>query len=336
MEPVVLQQSTTGAAVRLELPEFASDDVVLASLRRRHADRAIAQGRLRGDGTIMVISAYGEMKPSTEWRKSLMVGRLAGLGQFEVAHIACTESEKELEPPYSNLSWHAFPSFADTAFDISLGTLSKAGVSPISRADFEHIVGSARYAIVRLGKWDEMPLAVMEHMHTGLARVENDGATFLAGLSKASLEEWALALAAGEIGVRTKMPAAERRELYERALASLGKIEKPGAGDVFATMTAYSGLGIALRDEEKRDEALAAIEKARKLADAKSKPAIAALEYDTATVYALKLDAASAIEHLRLAIAADPDRAVFAVRDPSFSGIGANPELRKLVNPPKK
>ncbi|MDZ4773522.1 MAG: hypothetical protein SGI72_10350 [Planctomycetota bacterium] len=335
MQPVVLQQATTGAAVRLELPDFESDDVVITSLRRRYADRAIAQGKLRGDGTIMVVSAYGEVKPSGEWRKSLMTGKLAGLGQFDVGTTACTEATRDLEAPYVNLSWHAFPTFADTAFDIAIGTLAKDGVSPISRADFEQMIKSARYAVIRLGTFDDMPAPVLEHMHTALMRAENDSAAFLAGMSKATTDDWACALAAAEIGVRTKMPAAERRELYERALAGLVKIEKPDAGASFAQETAYSGLAIALRDEGKLDEALAAWTKAQNSPRAKAKIATAALEYDAATIHALKMDAVAAIEHMKLAIAADSNRRVIAQRDNSFSGIGGNPELRKLVATPK-
>lgn len=335
MQPVVLQQATTGAAVRLDLPEFESDDVVLNSLRRRYADRAIAQGKLRGDGTIMVVSAYGEVKPSAEWRKSLMAGKLAGLGQFEIGTTACTEATRDLEPPFVNLSWHAFPTFADTTFDISIGTLSKDGVSPITRVDFEHMVKSARFAVLRLGTFEDMPESVLEHMHAALTRVENDSTAFLAEKSNAAPEDWACALAAAEIGVRTKLPAADRRELLERAIAGLVKIEKPDANATFAQMTAYSGLANAMREEGKLDEALAAWTKAHDAPGTKKKIATAALEYDAATIHALKLDAALAIEHLKLSIAADADRRVIAQRDNSFAGIGGNPDLRKLVAPPK-
>jgi tetratricopeptide (TPR) repeat protein len=335
MEAVVLQQSTTGAAIRLDLPEFMSDTTVVASLKRRHGDRAIAQGKLRGDGTIMVVTAYGEMKPSAEWRQTLMAGKLVGLGQFDVGTTACTEASRDLEPPYVNLSWHAFPTFADTCFDISMGTLVKDGVSPITRADFEHIVKSARYAIVRLGNWEDMPSAVLEHMHTGLSRVENDGATFLAEKSKAAPEDWALALAAAEIGMRTKMPASDRRTLLERALTALAKIDKPAAGEAFAALTAQSGLALALRDEGKHDDALAALAKALANEGAKSKPATAALEYYAATIHALKLDAAAAVAHLKLSITADPDRRAHAKYDTSFAGIGTDQDLFKLLKPPK-
>jgi tetratricopeptide (TPR) repeat protein len=335
MEAVVLQQATTGAAIRLDLPEFMSDDTVLGSLRRRQGDRAIAQGKLRGDGTLMVVSAYGEMRPSAEWRKELMVGKILGLGQFNVGTTACTEGIRELEPPYSNMSWHAFPTLADTCFDISMGSLAKDGVSPITRADFEHIVTSVRYGIVRLGKWDDMPKEVMEHMHAGLSRAENDGAVFLAEKSKAAPEDWALALAAAEIGMRTKMPAPDRHALYERALAGLGKTDRLNAGEMFATMTAQCGLAFALRDEGKLDEALATLAKTQSFELAKTKMATAALEYEAATIYALKLDAAAAVEHLKLSIAADPDRRDFTKRDPAFAGIGANQDLLKLLKPPK-
>jgi tetratricopeptide (TPR) repeat protein len=336
MEPVVLQQATTGAAIRLDLPEYLSDDTVIGSLRRRFADRAIAQGKLRGDGTIMVVSAYGEMQPSAEWRKALMVGKLLGLGQFDVGTTACTEATRELEPPYVALSWHAFPTFADTCYDITIGTLAKDGVSPITRADFEHIVQSARYGIVRLGKWEDMPSAVMEHMHAGLSRAANDGATFLAEKSKAAPEDWALALAAAEIGMRAKMPAPDRHALFERALAGLAKTDRLNAGDMFATMTAQSGLALALRDEGKHDDALAMLAKTQIFECAKTKPATAALEYYAATIHALKLDATAAIEHLKLSIAADPERKSFATRDPSFQGIGTNQDLIKLLKPPKQ
>jgi hypothetical protein len=335
MEAVVLQQTTTGAAVRLELPEFLNDDQVLGSLKRRHGDRAIAQGKLRGDGTIMVVSAYGEMQPSATWRDALMKGKLAGVGQFAVGPTACTESTRELEPPFVNVSWHTFPSFADTCFDISMGTLSKDGVAPISRADFENIVKSARYAIVRLGTWNDMPAAVLEPMHTALARTENDGGAFLAEKSKAAPDDWGTALAAAEIGVRTKMPAAERQALYARAVAALAKLEQPGKPEQFAFMTAQSGLAIAMRDQQKYDDALATLATAALSPGAKTKLATAALEYDAATIHALKLDGAATVEHLKLSLAADSDRKVYATRDPSFQGVASNQELFKLLKPTK-
>lgn len=331
----VLHMATTGVAVRLELPEFVPDPAVLTSLKRRFGDRGLMQGKLRGDSTILVVSAYGELRSSQEWRASLMAGRLAGLGQFDVGATACTEASKELEAPYSNLSWHAFLTMADTCFDVTIGSLAKDGVAPFMRADLDALVKSARFAIVRLGQWEDMPAAVLEHMQAGLARPERDAATFLAERAKSADGGWACALAAAEIGMRMQMSAADRLALYDRVLADLAKLEARPADVLFAEMTALSGRASCLRDEKKYDEALAELAKAGDLPGAKSTIAVAALEYDRATIHGLKLDAAAAVEHLGKSIAADPDRRATANRDRSFEGIKASEALRKLIVPPK-
>lgn len=336
MTATVLHMQTTGAAVRLDLPDPEPDVTVLNALKRRYADRAILQGKLRGDGTIMVVTAYGEPVSSQEWRKELMKGKLVGLGQFELGATACTESVKELEAPYANMSWHAFLTMADTCFDVSIGTLAKDGVAPISRQDFEHCVQSARYAILRLCTWDEMPASVLEHMHAGLSRAEQDAVAFLSAKANSAEGDWSWALAAAEVGSRMKTPAADRLALYDRVLADLAKIEERSAGERVAGMTASSGRAIALRDEGRFDEALAALDQAQGNEAAKSKLATAELEYARATILARKLDAPATIAHLKLAIAADEDRRVFATRDNSFQGIGTNAELVKLLSKPRK
>ncbi|MBL8856964.1 MAG: hypothetical protein JNL28_00445 [Planctomycetes bacterium] len=331
----VLHMPTTGAAVRIELPELVVDSTVIGALKRRHAERAILQGQMKGETTIMILSAYGLMRTSQEWRAELMKGKLAGHGQFDIGTTACTETSHDLEPPYSNISRRAFITMGDTCFDISMGTLAKSGVAGITREEFEAIIGSARYAILRLGVWDDMPDAVLNYMHTGLARVTNDGATHLAEQSKTATDGWACALAAAEIGGPLQMKAGERRALYERVMTDLGKLEHPGAKEAFALMTAMSGRALTLCDDAMIPDALAEITKTLALPAAQVPAAQTALEYIAATIHAQNKDAAAAVASLTKSIAGDSDRRSIARHDLMFQPIGNDPALLKLLRDPK-
>ena len=48
--------STTGMAVKLALPTLETDPTAFKPMKRRYADRAVAQGRIRGgEGTVQIV-----------------------------------------------------------------------------------------------------------------------------------------------------------------------------------------------------------------------------------------------------------------------------------------
>lgn len=331
-DDVVLRIATTGVAAKIALPAFAVDSLLMNGLKRRFGDRGLAAGKVRGgDANITVIAAYGSVHTSREWRATLMSGKLVGAGQFDVGPTACSEHLRDLEKPYVDMTWHAFMTNGDTSFDFMLNTLSKDGVAPFTRAEFEKCVAGARFGIVRMGEWADMPLPVLDRMHEGLTRTEGDGATYLAELAKTAPDGWACALAAVEIGRPLAMKAPERLALSERVLADLKKIEAPSKFESFALLTATSAHALALRDAGQFAPALAEIAKARELPGGQTPIAKSVLSYDTATIQAQLKDAPAAIASLRESIAIDPDRRAFATHEALFEPIGSDKMLLTLL-----
>jgi len=325
--------STTGVAVKLALPPLDTDPTTFKPMKRRYADRAVLQGRVRGaEGTtLQIVAAYGEMRTSRAWRDTLMAGKLVGAGIFDVGTVACTEQTRDLEPPYQDLGWHGFMTVADTCFDMTLFTMSKAGVSPVTRADFDSILGSARYAVVRLGAWDEMPIAVLDRMHEGLTRKDNDGVAYLSEQAKTANDGWACALAAAEIAISTKAPAAERLALCDRVLADVARIEAPSKQESFAKLTALSGRALAQRDAGELDAALETLKQAAEMAKTHTSVARCALDYDTATVLAGKKDVDGTVAALKASIQANEDRRMYATYDASFQPLAKEKALLALL-----
>ncbi len=330
-DDVAARVSTTGVAVKLALPKYVSDPGTLASQKRRLADRALLQGRFGAEaGSVKLSAAFGEIHTSSEWRNQLLTGQLVGLGQFETGGVACTERVQELTPPYAEVGWHAFPVAGDTAFDLAIVTLRNGDVWPITRADFEHIVGGARFAIVRLGEWDAMPSSVLDRMHSGLTR-EGGGAKWLAEQSASAPDGWACALAAAELGVREKIDAATRLAWCDRVIADIGKIESPGKPERFAWLTAQSGRMLALRDAGKLDEALASLALLREKLEEHGPIAKSTISYDASTLHALRKEPEAAVAAMREAIAGNTDWRTAAKRDASFQLIARDKALLALL-----
>lgn len=331
-DETVLRLTTTGAAVKLALPGLAVEPKQVAGLKRRFGDRGVLSGKLRGgDGNVTVIAAYGSVHTSKEWREVLMSGKLVGAGQFDIGGTACTEQVRDLEPPYADLTWHAFLTMADTTFDLLLNTLSKDGQPPFKRAEFEHLVAGARYAVVRMGNWEDMPIPVLDRMHEGLSLAGGDGPAHLVELAKTAPDGWACALAAAEIGRPHGMAARDRLALYDRVLADIKKLEAPTKFETFAQLTALSGRAIALRDDGQLAPAMAEIAKAREMPAGSTTAAKAVLSYDAATIQAQQKDATAAVASLREAIALDPDRRAFATHENAFEPIGSDKALILLL-----
>jgi hypothetical protein len=336
-DDVVARMSTTGMAVALEIPGCRADEAVMKGLTRRMNDRGLYAGKLPDNKTtVKVVTAYGEMNSAKEWRDRLLGDQIVGAGQFDVGAVACTEHSHDLEPPFAELGWHAFMTAGDTVFDFTLFTLRNGDDSPVKKADFERIVKGARFAVLRLGGWDEMPEAVLTHMQSAFAHdgeKGDGGAAWLAGQCKPG--DWACALAAEEVGLHEKMDAAKRLELCDSAIADLGKLASPGKTEEFAALTAESARAIALRDQGKFDDALAAVTKAQGAAATRGVIAKSALVYDLATIQAGKKDAGAAVTALKKAIEGNPDWRAYATHDPSFMPIGADKALFALLRDTK-
>lgn len=333
----VFRITTTGAAVKLALPPFDVDPTVTKALKRRFGDRGLAQGRLRGgDGALNLVAAYGDVRSSASWRQTLMAQQLVGAGQFDVGRVACTETTRDLEPPYVDVSWHAFLVAGDTCFDATFSTMQKAGVAPFTRAEFESSVRSARLAFVRLGEWQQMPVAVLDRMHEALTAENAPSVDHLVELSATAPDAWACALAAAEIGLSTGRPADERLRLADLVLAGLAKDEVATPEERFARTTALSARALALRDAGRLDDALAALDAFEVRAKDAGPWALAALPYHRATVHGKKGDAAKAVEELKLAIAADPDRRSFAAHELCFESIRNDKGLLALLRAPPR
>lgn len=339
-DDVVARVSTTGMAVRLALPDFVPDPLVMTALKRRLADRAVLQGTAANrEGTVKVVAAFGETLTSEQWRERLLEGQLVGVGKFETGPVACTERTNALQPPYVEVVWHAFPTAADTTFDLSFSILHKGDESAVTRADFESIVSGARYAVLRLGEWDAMPAAVLERMHAGFTHGGSDesagGAAWLAQESQTAKDGWACALAAHEVGMREAMEAAPRLELCDRVIEALSKVEQPDEPTRFALLTASTGRGLALRDLDRLDDALAELKSARKNAQDHGPIAVSAAAYYLATAHAARKEAPAAVAALRDAIAGNADWREHTKRDQHFATIGNDADLLELLKPRK-
>ncbi len=333
-DDVVARMSTTGMAVALELPGCKTDDAVMKGLSRRMSDRGVYAGKLPDSKTtVKVQTAYGETNTSKEWRDRLLGEQIVGAGQFDVGSFACTEHNHDLEPPFADLGWHAFMTAGDTVFDFTLFTLRNGDESPVKKADFERVVKGARFAVLRLGGWDEMPQSVLTRMQSAFAhdgeKGDTSGAAWLAG--QCAKGDWACALAAEEVGLHEKMDAAKRLELCDSVIADLGKAGSSGKAEQFALFTAQSGRALALRDAGKFEDALAAVTKVRDAAGADGTIAKSTLAYDLATIHAGRKDAVAAVAALKEALAANPDWRAYAPHDVAFKPIGEDRALITLL-----
>jgi hypothetical protein len=218
-------------------------------------------------------------------------------------------------------------------FDFTLFTLRNGDDSPVKRADFERTVKGARFAVLRLGGWDAMPSAVLDQMQSAFAHdgAKGEGAAWLAEQCASTKGGWACALAAEEVGLHEKMDAAKRLELCDSVIADLGKVGSPGRAEEFAMLTASSGRALALRDEGKLDDALAAVAKAQAAAAEHGAIAKSALAYDLSTIQAGRKDADAAVAALREAIAGNPDWRLYAIHETAFQPIAQDKGLIELL-----
>lgn len=335
---VVARMSTTGMAVALDLPGSKTDEAVQKGLARRMSDRGVYAGRYSdGKTTTKIQTAYGEILPSKTWRERLLGDQLVGTGQFDVGSFACSEHSHDLEPPFSEIGWHAFMTVGDTVFDFTLFTLREGDKVAFKREDFERIVKGARFAVVRLGGWDAMPKPVLDQMQSAFAHETEKGDTSAAAwlADQCASGGWVCALAAEEIGLHENMGAAKRLALCDQAIAELSKVGSPGKPEEFAMLTALSGRALALRDQGKLDDALEALKKAQDAAGDKGAIAKSALAFDLSTIQAGRKDAAASVAALKEAIAGNPDWRAYATHEAAFQPIAQDRALIQLLRDTK-
>jgi hypothetical protein len=337
-DDVVARMSTTGMAMAFEVAGCTPDEAVMKGLARHANDRGVYAGRLPDKKTsVKVQTAYGEILPSKEWRSRLLGDQLVGAGQFDVGAVACTEHNRDLEPPFAEIGWHGFPTAGDTVFDFTLFTMREGDKAPVTKADFERVLKGARFAVLRLGTWNAMPEPVLASMQSAFAhdseKGDVSGAAWLA--DQCTSGGWVCALAAEEVGLHEKMDAAKRLALCDQAIAELQKVGSPGKPEEFAMMTALSGRALALRDQGKLDDALTAIKKAQDAAATQGAIAKTALAYDLATIQAGRKDSAGTVAALKEAIAGNPDWRAFAIHEAAFQPLAQDKALIQLLRDTK-
>lgn len=330
-DDVIGQVATTGMTIKIPLHGYTVNADGLRNMRKKFADRGLILGAFAApDTTVSIVAAYGVSLPSEKWLEQLLGTMAVGAGQFKIGTTACTEHVRELNAPFKDLGWHAFPVVGQTCFDIQIFTLMNGETAPLKREDFVKIVESARYAVVRVGEWSDYPLEYLDRSHEGLARGENEAVSALVEAAKTAKDAWACSLAAAEIGRSLKHGADELLPLCQASIDGLAKIEKPSKIEQHAQLVALDALGLAQRDAGKAADALVTLTHARDLGVSGSLKVRAVLAYDLATAHALNKDVANTIVLLKEAFAEDPDRKLVAVRDPAFEVFHADESFQDL------
>lgn len=326
----------TSIGFALSVNDFPRDDVGLTALRKTYGETAVWRGlRQPGDTTVNIITVHGKIHTSAEWRDIILGNKKVGAGLFDIDGTACAEQVRELTFPYRSVGWHAYVTAHDACVDVHAFTTAKGDELGITKDEFEKIVKSVRFAIVRRGAWNDFSERYLELSRQALA--SDDGIAWLKEqLASAPKDDRAAALALAEHMMEAKADPAELVKAFTLAAAPSASAEKPSAKLVFARALALDGLGVASLQLGKPEEALARLLESRELGTTASLTARAGIAYDLAAAYAANKDVEHAMQQLKIAVALEPIWLGFAARDSLFDAVRAEPAFAEFVPAIKK
>ena len=300
-------------------------------LEKELGAKLVLNGTLAPGGTILTLIA----EPNTAlispaaWRKRFGIQG----AEFELQLSACVDAS--IRDPKGPLvsDYHAFTCAAGWCFDLHVSRLSTDGKEPLPRAEFERIVKSQRFLLLRHGWAENYPDEVCKQM--SLAALSGPGRknwkeNFLAK----NADDWVVHFVEGELLREEKGALEEQLAHYQRAFELVTKLEKPGPKELFATAIVCDGLSLALHDAGKHAESIAPLEKGYALLAGMKRRERGTLAYNLACSQALLKHEKEALEALGHAIGADERYRESAAKDADFAAIAASPAFQKLVAKP--
>lgn len=260
----------TKLLVRLEVPGFTTEERHAQAMKQALGPRGVFVGVLTEEQASLelVVDKESDMKghmTDAEWRDFNLKDSGSLWKYFDAPGMLGGEATLVFEGSGSH-DFHVFTVRAEHLFDLHLSESFDAKRQPrISRARFLEIAATLRLAIVRYGTYGAMPPHLIEVVDQALQRTETRAA-YLADLAKASPDDYAIPLAAGEVARALGRPAAEQIEGYAKAVQLLAAKTDLAATDRIAQVLAEVGLAVACLDAADPEKVLPHFDAAQKIA----------------------------------------------------------------------
>lgn len=321
----------TPLVVSLALTDWKDDEKLGAPLRKSLGDKVLFAGTLAPAGSLLTVIAERNDPPagSKTWRD-----RLAPPGEkFDIGYAHGVDCSATLAPGVVQSDYHAYITTRTHVFDVHVSRVSDTEKPPFPRAEFERIVKSLHVLALRRG-WSEDYPAELAPAMTVAAMLGVDSEQWQKGYRERHPGEWATEFATAEYLRFAKAAPDAQIAAYERALASITKVEKPDAKERFATAILYDGLSLAQYDAAKYAESIAPLEKGLALLEELGRKERSSLAYNLACANALTNHGPQALAALARAIEADPRLRENAAKDADFASVAGTAEFKKLITAP--
>lgn len=300
-------------------------------LRKSLGERLVLAGGAAPEGCVVTLVA--EPNPQkispVAWRKRF---GLAGT-EFECSLAACVDASQRAPGAPALSDYHAFTCAAEWCFDLHVSRVATGpdGAEPLARAEFERIVKSQRFLLLRRGWAEDYPAEVGKQMT--LAALAGPGrAPWKENVLGKRADDWVVHFVEAELLHEEHAPVEAQLAEYSRALELVQKLEKPGPREVFATAIACDGYALALHDAGRHAESIAPLERGCSLLTTLGRKERGALSYNLACAQARSGQGEAALRSLGLAIAVEARFREAAARDEDLASLRGTPQFQKLLD----
>jgi tetratricopeptide (TPR) repeat protein len=320
--------------VRLDLPAFTTEERHAQALKQALGARGVFVGVLSEDQASLelVVDPESEIKShmtDAEWRDYNLKDSGSLWKYFDLPGMLGGESTLLFEGSGSH-DFHAFTVRGGHLFDLHLSESFTATTKPrINRARFVEIASTLRLAIVRYGKYGDLPSRFLEVVDQALQRTDTRAA-YLADLAKASPDDYAVPLAAAEIARALDRPAAEQIEGYTNAVRILAARTDLALPDRMAQVVAEVGLAFACLDASDPEKVVPHLDAAQRASNELSGPFKAGVLYDRACAEARLGKAEVALEHLKEASKIEPGALQRALHEKDLAAVRELPWFKSF------
>lgn len=300
-------------------------------LRKALGEKLVLAGGAAPAGCVVTLVA--EPNPQkispVAWRKRFGIPGT----EFDCSLAACVDASQRASGGPAISDYHAFTCAAEWCFDLHVSRVAtgKDDAEPLPRAEFERIVRSQRFLLLRRG-WAEDYPAEFEKQMTLAALAGPGRAPWKENVLAKHPDDWAVHFVEAELLHEEHAAFEAQFAEYSRTLELLEKLEKPGPREIYATAIACDGCALALHDAGKHAESIAPLEKACSLLTTLGRKERGALSYNLACAQARCGQSEAALRSLGLAIAVEARLREAAARDEDLAGLRGTPQFQKLLD----
>lgn len=321
----------TRTVVSLDLCDWREDREQGQAL----GDKLLFAGTMAPRGSVLSVIVEPNVPPvaPTKWRE-----RLAPAGtHFNVQFTPCVDASAEIAPGMLQSDYHAFFATREHVLHVHASRLTDGtdDKEAFPRSEFERIVKSLRVRLLRRGWAEDYPDAIGVPM-TMAAVLGVDQKAWQEKYLTKHAEDWPAHFANAEYLLHLGAPLEQQLAAYDKAIALMGKIDKPDGKTRFAIAMLHEGKSLALYGAKRHADSIAPLEQCCAILKELAHRERGGPAYHLARAHALCKREAPALDALRRAIEADAQFRDRAAEDADFASLADKPAFRKLLATPAR